>query len=90
MILAIHPFCSHFHSGSILTTNNSHVILKFFTNELGVHKIPYSKITILDFYNNKPITLHKKNEINQFSMENNYTLNHTSAGIYNKIKLFYY
>ncbi len=46
IILALHPICKHFHSGSILSTNSTHLILKFFRQEYGVHKISYTNISM--------------------------------------------
>ena len=39
MILAIHPFCGHIHYGKILTVDMDNIIVKFNSNELGVHKV---------------------------------------------------
>ena len=39
-LLAIHPRCGHIHHGAILTIDSDSIIVKFSSNELGVHKIP--------------------------------------------------
>ncbi|KRW98454.1 hypothetical protein PPERSA_03285 [Pseudocohnilembus persalinus] len=45
-VMAIHPICGHFHIGQVLTTNGDCCIVKFNTNDLGVHKISENKISI--------------------------------------------
>ncbi|KAL4486091.1 hypothetical protein ABPG72_004025 [Tetrahymena utriculariae] len=46
VVMGIHPNCKHFHPGSVLTTNGDMVIVKFLTNDLGVLKIPDTKLSI--------------------------------------------
>lgn len=47
IVLAIHPICKHFHRGSILTIEGSTVMIKFFGNDLGSHKVEDANISIL-------------------------------------------
>eukprot|EP01017_Pseudomicrothorax_dubius_P032533 TRINITY_DN4270_c0_g1_i11.p1 TRINITY_DN4270_c0_g1~~TRINITY_DN4270_c0_g1_i11.p1 ORF type:complete len:385 (-),score=85.89 TRINITY_DN4270_c0_g1_i11:167-1321(-) len=48
LVLAIHPLCKHFHRGSIMTIEPSSVMLKFFGNDLGVHKVEDTNLFILN------------------------------------------
>lgn len=45
-MMCIHPICQHFHKGSILSKSNTQIIVKFFTNELGVHKVNDTQISL--------------------------------------------
>ena len=40
----MHPDCNHFHPGTILTVKDL-ITVKFFTHELGVHKLKDIEIT---------------------------------------------
>lgn len=74
IVLALHPICQHFHYGAVLTANIEHNIIKFFTNELGVHKIKDLKISA-DYCQNKEddtIETHSQSNISILQNKNVY------------------
>lgn len=38
-VLAIHPTCNHFHSGTVLTVDGAAVVINFISTDLGVQKV---------------------------------------------------
>lgn len=60
IVLAIHPLCHHFHRGSILTIDDNTVQIKFFGNDLGVHRVDDTKLSILS---GNPLLLYSNNSL---------------------------